>query len=556
MKSSVIRWVSVLLLAALSGCLTGSGTNQSASNFVISANSYTNLTDTSVTLMGGFMNTAGANASVTFEIGTTTAYGTSATPTIFSNAGYASVRQDFTSLTPNKTYHYRLKIVAGAATTYSADNTFTTLAALGVSTPVVSGVLNILSPNQIVMDAAKANIYWTELPSVDALGVATLGSVKMVAKAGGVVTSVTPVPAALTSPAGLAVDAAGAVYYVDNGVAVTLNQVAITAGVPVAPVILATLLSPAKNVAVDATNAYVSVRGTWDGVSKDANDGMILQVPQGVIAGGTLCAPTLTQAATFEITSATVAVGSGGSGYKAGEVLAVTDAAVVVGSLVVTGVDSLGAVTTLGVLNSGKGVTAAVFVAPTFATLGYAVATNLHGPDNLVSDGTNVYWSEVSNFEPGMATIKYAPVNLLTAGVAATFTPGSEKTIASGLSGVQYLALDGGYLYFTSGGGTISRVSTSALSGVPVVVVTNTSGVVQPFSIDGANIYWTEMYTTDAATGLLKRAPVAGGSNTVVASGLKNPGGVVVDGTTAYWLEKATANPLPLQDGIINSHAK
>jgi hypothetical protein len=219
------------------------------------------------------------------------------------------------------------------------------------------------------------------------------------------------------------------------------------------------------------------------------------------------------------------------------------------------------------VLNSGAGVNAGVAallaVAPiplapiiVSRTIGYAVATNLHGPDNLVSDGTNVYWSEVSNYEPGMATIKYAPVNPLTAGVAATFTPGSEKTIASGLSGVQYLALDGGYLYFTSGGGTISRVSTSALSGVPVVVVTNTSGVVQPFSVDGTNIYWAEMYTTDAATGLLKRAPVAGGSNSVVAAGLKNPGGVVVDGTTAYWLEKATANPLPLQDGILNGHAK
>lgn len=566
MWNNFIRIVVLLSIITLSGCLTGGGNNQAANGFVISSNSATNVSDTTATLVGGFMNTGGGNVSVTFELGKTTAYGTAATPVVYSSAGYATVKQDFTGLAANTTYHYRLKMVGATATTYSADNTFTTLAALVASIPVVTGAANILAPNQIAADVT--NVYWTELPSVSATGVAASGSIKMAAKSTGVATVLMPAPVApaVNNPAGLAVDAAGSVYYANNDVTVTLNQVTVTGGVPAAPVVKATLLNPVRNVAVDANNVYVSVRGTWDGVSKDANDGLILQVPQGVMTGGTLCVPTITQGAAFNLATVAV-VAPCGSGYKAGEVLEVTDTpvlpavAVVYGALVVTGVDATGGITAVQILNSGAGVNAAAAATAlkVSRTVGYAVGANLHGPDNLVSDGVNVYWSEYGNHEPGLATIKYAPVNPLTAG-AATFTPGSEKTIVSGLSGVQYLAISSGYLYFSSGGGTISRVLISGLpSAAPVVVVSNMAGVQQPFAVDGVNIYWTELVKADVANGLLKKAPVGGGVNVIVAAGLKNPGAAVVDASSVYWIEKSTSNPAgasQYQDGRIMRHAK
>jgi hypothetical protein len=91
------------------------------------------ITPTSAKLSGS-INPNGAATSVTFNFGTTTSYGTNiaATPaTIAATAGATAVSADKTGLYPATTYHYRVKAVNSAGTTFGANKTFTTTAPAG-----------------------------------------------------------------------------------------------------------------------------------------------------------------------------------------------------------------------------------------------------------------------------------------------------------------------------------------------------------------------------------------------------------------------------------------
>jgi CSLREA domain-containing protein len=68
-----------------------------------------------------------AAASVRFEFGTTTAYGTQTAPQAVSGVAAVPVTAPATGLVANTTYHYRLVATSADGTTASADATFTTL---------------------------------------------------------------------------------------------------------------------------------------------------------------------------------------------------------------------------------------------------------------------------------------------------------------------------------------------------------------------------------------------------------------------------------------------
>jgi hypothetical protein len=86
-------------------------------------------------VLSGVLNANGANATVSFEYGTTTAYGTNLTamPVSVSGTLNTSVTATATGLTQNTTYHYRMKAIAGGNNYYSVDSIFKTLAS--TSTP-------------------------------------------------------------------------------------------------------------------------------------------------------------------------------------------------------------------------------------------------------------------------------------------------------------------------------------------------------------------------------------------------------------------------------------
>ena len=93
----------------------------------VKTNSATNITQTTATL-NGTVNPHGVSSTVEFEYGTTESYGGTLTASQSPLNGSISVNvsADLTGLTPNTTYHYRIKASNTDGTSYGADSTFTT----------------------------------------------------------------------------------------------------------------------------------------------------------------------------------------------------------------------------------------------------------------------------------------------------------------------------------------------------------------------------------------------------------------------------------------------
>ncbi len=91
-------------------------------------NSAAGITSTTATL-NGTVNPNGISATVQFDYGTTTSYGTTVTASQSPVTGSSNVNvsANLTGLTPNTLYHFRCWATNAAGTTYGADSTFTTL---------------------------------------------------------------------------------------------------------------------------------------------------------------------------------------------------------------------------------------------------------------------------------------------------------------------------------------------------------------------------------------------------------------------------------------------
>ena len=113
------------------GTTYGADTTFTTSAFTPTAttNDASSVTSTGATL-NGTVNANNASTTVTFEFGTTESYGTSLTavPSSVTGTSATSVSSAIAGLTPNTTYHFRVKSVNTAGTTYGADTTFTTSA--------------------------------------------------------------------------------------------------------------------------------------------------------------------------------------------------------------------------------------------------------------------------------------------------------------------------------------------------------------------------------------------------------------------------------------------
>ncbi|HLP20349.1 MAG TPA: T9SS type A sorting domain-containing protein, partial [Chitinophagales bacterium] len=96
----------------------------------------TNVASTTATL-NGTVNANGNSTAVTFEYGTTTAYGqtATATPSTVTGSTTTNVSANISGLVANTLYHFRVKGVNGGGTANGSDLTFTTLAAGNVCTP-------------------------------------------------------------------------------------------------------------------------------------------------------------------------------------------------------------------------------------------------------------------------------------------------------------------------------------------------------------------------------------------------------------------------------------
>jgi len=116
----------------------------------------TNINVTSATLNGS-VNANYLSTVVTFEYGTTTGYGSTATPSQSPITGNTSsnVSADITGLTAGTIYHYRIKSVNSLGTGYSSDLTFTTLGLVPTVSTLTTTVIS--STSAIVNGTVNAN---------------------------------------------------------------------------------------------------------------------------------------------------------------------------------------------------------------------------------------------------------------------------------------------------------------------------------------------------------------------------------------------------------------
>ncbi|NSW94707.1 MAG: fibronectin type III domain-containing protein, partial [Bacteroidales bacterium] len=110
---------------------TVNGTDQTFTTSCPSATATTNAAsgvgNTTATL-NGTVNAKGTTATVTFEYGLTTSYGSTvtATPSPVTGSSNTDVSASVTGLTPGTTYHFRVKAVNCGGTVNGSDQTFTT----------------------------------------------------------------------------------------------------------------------------------------------------------------------------------------------------------------------------------------------------------------------------------------------------------------------------------------------------------------------------------------------------------------------------------------------
>ncbi|MGD2086786.1 MAG: hypothetical protein PVH61_11445 [Candidatus Aminicenantes bacterium] len=113
----------------------------------VTTNATTSVTTTGAVL-NGMVNANNQSSTVTFEYGTTTAYGTTVTADQSPVTGQVNtpVSKAITGLTPNTTYHYRVVGTNASGTGYGADMTFSTsvgppIVTTGSSSPLVFGAI-------------------------------------------------------------------------------------------------------------------------------------------------------------------------------------------------------------------------------------------------------------------------------------------------------------------------------------------------------------------------------------------------------------------------------
>lgn len=95
---------------------------------VVNTTAASAVTSTTATLNGN-VNANNTTCTVSFEYGTTTAYGSTkvATPASVSGSTATNISAQVTGLTPNTLYHYRVKVVSGGTNYFGSDLTFNTL---------------------------------------------------------------------------------------------------------------------------------------------------------------------------------------------------------------------------------------------------------------------------------------------------------------------------------------------------------------------------------------------------------------------------------------------
>jgi hypothetical protein len=258
-------------------------------------------------------------------------------------------------------------------------------------------------------------------------------------------------------------------------------------------------------ISIDTTNAYVWCTGTFSGKNALNNsDGTVLQIP---LAGG-----ETTTLATGNVVA-----------YDAPYLDAITHDA-----------------SNVYFVTGGPGTSGAINVAPIG---GGMPASVLYGsqlyPQGIISFGTNLYWINWGTFD---AKGDYNNDGaILTAPAAGGGTP---LTLASKQSAPAAMVTDGTNLYWTNVGqltpdglaalGTGSVMQVALSGGTPKTLASGQS-IPLGLAVSGATVYWAEF--TLAAPGSINSVPVGGGSLQTIIGNATDPFGIAVSGATIFWMD-------------------
>jgi hypothetical protein len=111
---------------------------------------------------------------------------------------------------------------------------------------------------------------------------------------------------------------------------------------------------------------------------------------------------------------------------------------------------------------------------------------------------------------------------------------GSATKIASGSPNFGPIGVDANFVYWADVGGDLIH-KTPVAGGTTVDFATATQA--QYVAADGTNVYWSDQ---DLMGGAFVMLPIGGGTPTVLATDLTNPGEIAVDGANVYFANSST----------------
>jgi hypothetical protein len=146
------------------------------------------------------------------------------------------------------------------------------------------------------------------------------------------------------------------------------------------------------------------------------------------------------------------------------------------------------------------------------------LASGLSSPDAIAVDGSHVYWSDV---------VDGTVMSLALAG-------GSPATVASGLGSPNDIAVDSKSVYWVDyAKGVVVKVGLGGGNATTLAAGQNKPDAI---AVDATSVYWTN--EGDALNGSVMKVPLAGGALTTLVDGLDSPGsfgGLAIDATSVYW---------------------
>jgi hypothetical protein len=169
------------------------------------------------------------------------------------------------------------------------------------------------------------------------------------------------------------------------------------------------------------------------------------------------------------------------------------------------------------VSSGGGGGAASIVAAPASGGAPATLATGLTRVFSLVVEGPNLYF-------PGAVGATQGVFQLPNSG-------GIPAAVVSAPIGASALAVDATNVYYVSSG----SIMKAPIAGGSPSIVANTQGGVFALSVDATSVYWVQSPTS--IPGKVSKTPIGGGASTVLASGQTRIFALALDAANVYWTD-------------------